>query len=129
MRNYSKQREEILSVLKQMNAHLTADEIYEKVKKNNSTVSKSTVYRNLKELVDEKIIWKISINDSQYKYDYPKKEHNHVICIKCGKIIDIDCILDNNILENKISQEIGINAQIQTISIYCVCDECKNNKI
>lgn len=129
MKNYSKQREEILSVLKQMNTHLTAEEIYNRVKQNNSTASKSTVYRNLSQLVEEKIIWKISINDSQYKYDYPKKEHNHVICIKCGKLIDIDCFLDNNIIENQITEKIGINAEVQTISIYCICDGCKNNKL
>ena len=56
MKNYSKQREELLLVLEKLKIHPTAEEIYQKLKDNNSTSSRGTVYRNLKDLVEEEII-------------------------------------------------------------------------
>ena len=59
MENYSKQREDILDVLKDSYDHPTAEEIYNRVKQKNSTSSRGTVYRNLKLLVDKNAILKI----------------------------------------------------------------------
>ena len=47
MNNYSKQREIILETFKYLN-HPTAEQIYDKAHQDNPTISKSTVYRNLK---------------------------------------------------------------------------------
>ena len=59
MRNYSKQREEILNVVKEMRNHPTAEEIYEISKETIPNISLGTVYRNLNTLVNEKLIRKI----------------------------------------------------------------------
>ena len=50
--------------------HPTAEEIFEEVKKKDSNISRGTVYRNLKELVNEDFIIKISMNDGPDRYDY-----------------------------------------------------------
>ena len=56
MRNYSKQREEILEELKHMYSHPTAEEVYMEVKAKDNLVSRSTVYRNLNQLVDNNVV-------------------------------------------------------------------------
>lgn len=56
MKNYSKQREDLLSVLKNSKSHPTAEELYNSIKKKIPSVSRGTVYRNLKNLVDEGIL-------------------------------------------------------------------------
>ena len=58
MKNYSKQRDDLLSILKNSKTHPTAEELYEKVKLKIPNVSKGTVYRNLKDLADEDYIIK-----------------------------------------------------------------------
>ena len=50
MKNYSKQRDDLLSILKNSKSHPTAEELYEKVKEKIPNVSRGTVYRNLKDL-------------------------------------------------------------------------------
>ena len=58
--NYSKQREEILDVLKGSYSHLTAEDVYMEVKAKDNLVSRSTVYRNLNQLVDSNIVKRIT---------------------------------------------------------------------
>ena len=57
--NYSRQREEIIKVIKNSYDHPTAEEIYMTVKAKDPAVSRSTVYRNLGLLVESNIIKQI----------------------------------------------------------------------
>ena len=63
MKNYSRQREEIIKVVKEFCTHPTAEEIYMVVKAKDPAVSRSTVYRNLGVLVENNIINKISMKN------------------------------------------------------------------
>lgn len=58
---YSKQREEILEVVKNTRVHPTPEQVYEMVIKVDSKISKSTVYRNINILVENGTIEKISM--------------------------------------------------------------------
>ena len=61
MKNYSRQREEILKTVQESYDHPTAEEIYLSVKTKDPDVSRSTVYRNLGVLVENNLINKISM--------------------------------------------------------------------
>ena len=86
MSNYSKQREIILGVIKELKTHPTAEELYIAVTKKDNKISKSTVYRNINILLESGQIKKISNPVGPDRYDYVSIPHNHVICEKCGKI-------------------------------------------
>ena len=90
MKNYSKQREEILNYIKESYTHLTAEEIYLALKANNSTASKGTVYRNLSVLVENGLIVKLPIENGPDKYDYIHEPHHHAVCKNCGKVYDFN---------------------------------------
>ena len=126
MRNYSKQREEILEILNSPGLHLTAEEIYERVRPLDKTISKGTVYRNLKELTLDGILWKISMKDGIMKYDYPKKKHNHVICSKCGNVKDFCYDFDSKKLGLIIKKEANMETDFESIIVYGICNDCKS---
>ena len=90
MKNYSRQREDLLSILKNSKSHPTAEELYNSIKEKIPSVSRGTVYRNLKDLVDEGYIIKISMADGADRYDYIHKKHNHIICKYCGMVKDFE---------------------------------------
>ncbi|OMH40885.1 Fur family transcriptional regulator [Desulfurobacterium indicum] len=69
--------------------HPTAEQVYERARKELSTISLATVYRVLKELVKEGKISEIVVN-KQSRYDYKTEYHHHFVCTYCGKIFDID---------------------------------------
>lgn len=125
MKNYSKQREEILDVLNHPCFHLTADEVFQKVKEIDSTISKGTVYRNLKDLVDEGVLWKISMKDGIMRYDYPKEKHNHVICSKCGVVKDFLYEFASKRTVQSLKEQTNIDSDFETITVYGICGDCK----
>jgi Fur family peroxide stress response transcriptional regulator len=86
---YSKQRETILTALKNNPLHPTADCLYALLKKDNPLLSLGTVYRNLNRLADEGLIKKIKGLDNKEHFDHNTFEHCHIICDKCGRVEDI----------------------------------------
>lgn len=105
---FSKQREMILKEVINSNGHLTADNIYENLKKENPNLSLGTVYRNLTQLEEHGFIKKVNIPGDPIRFDGNLDEHDHFICEKCGDIIDIKFdsfkyeseFLDNNVKVN-----------------------------
>lgn len=126
MRNYSKQREDVLNAIKELKNHPTAEEIYSKVKENNSTASKGTVYRNLKNLVIDKKIIKISKIEGPDRYDLVNYPHYHAICASCGKVFDFVYDFDVANIRKSLKKQIGENIDINDFSLQILCDKCKN---
>lgn len=87
---YSKQREEIYSVLKSTKSHPTAEWIYEEVRKTDPTISLGTVYRNLALLCSTGQAIAIDTADKRTHYDATVKDHIHFACTKCGRVSDIE---------------------------------------
>ncbi len=92
-RRNTTQRTKILDFLKSTRIHPTAEDIYDVVKKEMSTMTLATVYRNLTILEEQGEITKINVGGS---CRYEGQEHTHVHGIEkgTGKLIDLD---DENI--------------------------------
>lgn len=127
MKNYSKQREEIIEVIKNSYNHPTAEDIYMIVKAKDPAVSRSTVYRNLGLLVEDGMIQKISMLVGPDKYDYKRIPHNHVICTKCGKILDFEYNFQLEKLKESIKKQTGIEISSKNIAIEGICENCKKD--
>lgn len=126
MKNYSRQREEIIQVVKELHTHPTAEDIYMIVKAKDPAVSRSTVYRNLGLLVENNIINKISMIVGPDRYDAAKEVHNHAICVKCGKVFDFEYNFNYKKIMNTIKEQTGIEISNQGIALEGICDSCKN---
>lgn len=125
MKNYSKQREDLLSVLKNSKSHPTAEELYNSIKKKIPSVSRGTVYRNLKNLVDEGYIIKISIADGADRYDYIHKKHNHIICKYCGMIKDFEYDFDLKNVKLSVIKQTEMDPLLDGVIVYGICGKCK----
>lgn len=125
MNNYSKQREIILEAFQYL-YHPTAEQIYDKVHEDNPTISKSTVYRNLNVLLENKIIKKIKVLTGPDRFDYVGKEHYHIICNQCGKVFDFMYDFKQDELKEKIQSQTGVITNVDSITLYGICEECKS---
>lgn len=126
MKNYSRQREEIIKVIKEFSSHPTAEEVYMTVKAKDPAVSRSTVYRNLSVLVENKIINKISMLVGPDKYDGTIDFHNHAICTCCGKIFDFNYDFGYEKMKEIIQEQTGIEIINKGIALEGICNLCKN---
>ena len=84
---YTNQRVAILDFLKDNLNHPTVEEIFEEVKQNLPRITKATVYKNLKVLVDNGLIKEVNIKGVS-RFEAKIEPHHHIICKTCGKIID-----------------------------------------
>lgn len=114
---YSRQREEILRVVRETKSHPTADWVYEQVRKTLPNVSLGTVYRNLNLLADEGLVQRVILDDGAVRFDGNTKEHHHFICNKTGKIHDVELALGDELLA-KFNAQTGYKATRFKIEFY-----------
>lgn len=91
------------------------------------TMNKATVYRQLKALEEEKFIRKTYNEEAggyEYQYSCECKNHLHLRCVKCGKIIHLKC-MDANMFINHIYKKHGFLIDQYATSILGVCKECQ----
>ena len=125
MKNYSKQREDLLNILKNSRSHPTVEELYEKAKEKIPSVSRGTVYRNLKDLVDEGYIIKISMASGADRYDYIHKKHNHIICKSCGTVKDFEYNFDLEDVKQSVIKQTEVSPLLDGVIMYGICEKCK----
>ena len=90
MERHTVQRQIILTAFLKMNTHPTIEEVYEGIQKEHPAISKTTVYRNLRQLAKEGIIRQVSLPDGLERYDRLTTPHHHFKCLKCGGIYDVE---------------------------------------
>jgi len=89
------QRLDILKYLDEHRVHPTVEMIYMELKKNNPSLSKTTVYNNVETLEKHGIIQSLTISGNELRYDFRNDMHCHFICKRCGRIFDIDIVCPN----------------------------------
>lgn len=124
------QRMAILKVLlAQPDSHLTAEEIYDLVKKDWPDIGLATVYRNIQLLSEMNLIDKLNLDDGYVRYEIGDQNqenhhhHHHMICVSCGKVFAFqEDLLDN--LEKKIEQTTGFIVSDHEVKLYGHCAQC-----
>lgn len=121
------QKRMILEALCEMKNHPTAYMVFERLQEKGTNISKSTVYRNLSEAAQEGIITKLSITDSDVRFDGNTMPHYHIRCRKCN------AVFDSKIPYQKQLDEFAQQADESCITNHMIefsgiCEECQKNK-
>ena len=82
----TRQRQVLLAELRQSQAHLTAAELYDRVRQILPKISVATVYRNLELMSAAGIIGKLEISGREKRFDYDATAHDHIVCVVCRRI-------------------------------------------
>ena len=127
---FSRQRECIREFLAGRQDHPTAETVYTNVKKEFPNISLGTVYRNLSLLTEVGELQKISTGIGPDRFDWNTTPHYHVLCKKCGSVMDLKMenidhinILAGNEFEGRIEGHIAY-----FLGTCQKCMEQENNK-
>jgi Fur family ferric uptake transcriptional regulator/Fur family peroxide stress response transcriptional regulator len=82
------QRIAVLRYLDHHRTHPDADTIYEELKQDNPSLSKTTIYNTLDMLRQHDLVKVLTIG-TKFRYDFNLRPHHHFRCRRCGAIIDI----------------------------------------
>lgn len=102
----SVQRVAILEYLLMHRTHPTVEEIYSALSPEIMTLSRTTVYNNLKLLTDQNVILTLNIDDKYTCYDAETSPHAHFLCKKCGKVYDLPINDDVSLLKSNCQHKI-----------------------
>ena len=122
MKNYSKQREAILNVLKNDHSHPTASSVYKKVREELPNISLGTVYRNLAELERAGEILSLSVGDGNEHFDGDTSSHIHLVCSECGEIIDFP---DQQNQIFSIIKDCDFDSKTSVCTVFGTCKNCR----
>jgi len=84
------QRASVLEVVRHSESHLTAGEIFERVRRRDPHIGYGTVYRTLHLLAEHGLIQELTFADQASRYDGRVERHDHVHCQACGVLLDVD---------------------------------------
>ncbi len=118
------QKKVILKVLQESLEHLTADEVYKRSRKILSSIGVATVYRNLDEMVNQKLIDEVYVAGQPKWYEIKKGGyHGHTFCEKCLKLGEIaSCCLCST--KNKLQQWDDFEGREWRFLIVGKCKKC-----
>ena len=94
----TRQREVVLRVIRDEPEHLTANEVFDKAKQLLPGISFATVYNSLRYLKEAGHIAEISFGNGASRFDSMTSRHDHAICTKCGKLVDMEIELPPEIV-------------------------------
>ncbi len=74
---------------KESDHHPTAEEILRTVRETLPDVSLTTVYNTLHNLVEMDLIREVDLGEGMTRFDTNTDIHHHLLCKRCGKLVDI----------------------------------------
>jgi len=118
------QRVELVRLIAVSDGHPSAGQLYAKIHTRFPTMSHATVYKTLALLKEMGQVLEIDLRDDSHYDGHRPEPHPHLICLKCGKIIDADVTLDLKSLRS-LEQYSGFQIIRPQITLYGLCENCK----
>jgi Fur family ferric uptake transcriptional regulator len=117
----------ILTTLRHADGHLSAADIFERVKAEYPYVDISTVYRTLGVLKDMRLISETHMGGGDATFEWVGQErHHHLICRSCNHVTEVD----HRYLERlgaEIVAETGFRPDIDHFAIFGLCADCQRS--
>jgi Fur family ferric uptake transcriptional regulator len=120
------EREKILKEVFSRHDHFDAEDLLQAFHDRGENISRATIYRALPLLVESGLVQEAMRCGETVKYEhiYGHRSHGHLVCVKCGKIIEFE----NKKLEEikkKICEEYGFKSTECRFGIKGVCRDCQ----
>lgn len=104
--------------------HPTAEDVWRCVVKKLPNVNKTTIYRNLNRMVEERELLSFVTGSGITHFDSNVGRHYHLYCESCGKISDASAELFNQITKTVLDSE-KFTIKEQKLTFTGICSECQ----
>jgi Fe2+ or Zn2+ uptake regulation protein len=121
----TRQREVVLQVIRDAEEHLTANEVFDKAKQLLPSISFATVYNSLRYLKEAGHIAEIRFGNGASRFDSMTSRHDHAICTKCGKLVDMEIELPPEVV-NFAAEFSKFKLESIELTLRGLCPNCSN---
>lgn len=121
---HSEKRDAMLKLMQGTKCHPTADWIYRGMKNLYPNISLGTVYRNLNQLCEERLVIRVGVVDGQERFDADVSPHAHFFCRKCGVVLDLPDNAPTRAYVSSLSRQYGFVADSHEFKLHGLCGGC-----
>ena len=116
-----------VEIFESIKTPISAPELLERMKEKERDVNKTTIYRELTFLQNEKFIREIDLLDGSKRYEIikPHDHHHHLICTECKMVKCVSVPKDLDELEKKLSKTHNFKINGHVLEFFGVCCECR----
>jgi Fur family transcriptional regulator, peroxide stress response regulator len=119
------QRLAMLRILSKSEGHPSAEQIYARIRADYPTISLATIYKTLSLLKNMGEVLELNLANVGSRYDGNKPyPHPHVICTKCGQILDPECQGLAG-LHQEVTRQTGYRISHEQINFFGLCPGCQ----
>ena len=124
--NTTTQRRAIAAAFFELPGHHSLEEFYQHIAAHDPCIGQTTVYRTLKLLCDAGLAAESHFSDGIARYEVarPESHHDHLVCLSCGKILEI---YDSRIekLQRGLAEQHGFSLSGHVHNLYGLCADCR----
>jgi Fur family ferric uptake transcriptional regulator len=123
---HTEQRDTILCAFLDTRDHLSTDELFRLVKKRDTKIGFTTVYRTLKLLAECGLASMVPFPDgtTRYEHQFNRRSHHHMVCTECGASVEFFSP-EVGKLEEEIGRKYRFDATRHNFQIYGICEDCR----
>ncbi len=120
------QRDLILDIFLKTEEHLSSEDLYWLIQKEDASIGHTTVYRTLKLLTDAGLAREVRFGDGKtyYEHHYDHEHHDHIICTECGKVVEFFSP-EIEALQDQMAAKFGFRLTHHSLRILGLCEDCQ----
>lgn len=118
------QRAAILRAIDRADRHLTAPEVYDRVRGELPDIAYATIYNGLAYLRDHGFIQEVRLHEGPALYDRRTDRHDHLVCRSCGRVMDYR-LADVEAATERVARETGFSIERFQAIFVGLCPECQ----
>ena len=122
---FTKQRKTISEVFFSESEHPSLLDILDKARAVQPSIGYATVYRTMKLMTESGLATEHKFGESDHARYEPATDdhHDHLICMKCGRIIEFEHERIE-LLQERVAKSYGFTVEWHRHEIYGYCDRC-----
>jgi Fur family ferric uptake transcriptional regulator len=125
----SGKRDLIVNVFLRQEGHLTADDLYDLIRREDQKISRATVYRTLQWMEEAGIARKVDFGEGRFRFEhsYRHPRHFHLICKTCNQTFeflssDIEALLE------EVAAARNFTPRQSILQIHGTCESCRTGR-
>jgi Fur family transcriptional regulator, ferric uptake regulator len=125
----SSKRDFIVNIFLRQEGHLTADDLFDLIRREDQRISRATVYRTLQWMVDAGIARKVDFDEGRFRFEhsYRHPRHFHLICKSCSRSFEF-LSSDIESLIEEVASARGFSPRQSVLQIHGTCDACRTGR-